>query len=449
MEASYKKYSTVYDYFSGSQKYKIQILLFFLLIYPFIKIFSSLHYVLPVPTAMIWTMFNFLAITGFAIAFLQHDKYFSWKGLITLSVIVLMLIINFMLAEMASLKWLINWLGFLFVSIMVMQLIKSLSNAEMYIFQVKAINIMKVIIPVLTMLILFALLVEPWYLDPVLLYRNIIENQNQIHGLHRTWTGINKQQIGIFYLVLIAFSVTHWHLVSVKFRMLIIFFFFINLPGMVGVRTLILGLLVGGALFYFLKNGVRKAFAALLSIFIVMILYQFRSDVILIVAELFDRLPSLLFAWSAMTENLFGIGNGAYHLYVQEHNDMLVSQFGSDRMEEKGLFWLAPESDLVYFIASWGVLSIVFYSLFIYMIIKCINYYHHSEDSLPIEKMFYIIVVVFLAMGISQDNAGGLTWWLFMATGVGFILRRGQIAIQEDNTNQIAEENLDSSDNAR
>ena len=84
----------------------------------------------------------------------------------------------------------------------------------------------------------------------------------------------------------------------------------------------------------------------------------------------YNRLPSLLFAISFLKNNIFGIGNGGYHIYVSEMQDILTYKFSSDSK----LFWLAPESDIVYFISSFGILSLVFLLLFTYLFINFSKY---------------------------------------------------------------------------
>jgi hypothetical protein len=42
---------------------------------------------------------------------------------------------------------------------------------------------------------------------------------------------------------------------------------------------------------------------------------------------------------------------------------------------------------------------------------------------LPIEKTIISMSWLFIFMGFSQDNAGSLIWWIFMAAGYGVILR--------------------------
>lgn len=125
-----------------------------------------------------------------------------------------------------------------------------------------------------------------------------------------------------------------------------------------------------------------------------------------------------------MTQNIFGLGNGAYTIYVEANNDQLLEQFGSELMEQHGLFWKAPESDLVYFIASWGILSVVFFGFLGYLVVYAVKLYHFHPSLFPLERHLVIFTVLLIFMGISEDNAGELTWWIFVSSLFGVILRR-------------------------
>ena len=45
----------------------------------------------------------------------------------------------------------------------------------------------------------------------------------------------------------------------------------------------------------------------------------------------------------------------------------------------------------------------------------------------PIEKTLILMSWLMIFMGISQDNAGSLIWWFYMAAGYGVILRHRSI----------------------
>lgn len=425
----YNRYSYIYNYFSFAQRYKIKLLVFFLLVYPFIKVFTDYYYVIHVTDPLlVWSAFNFIALTGCLVAFLLCKKEFSLRLILVACSIVVLLIANYFLAEMAQIKWAFNWLGFLLIFIVVSQLMKSLSDAEMYILQIKLINGFMIVVFLFTVMTFYALIIEPWYMNPALFNYYVFEDRNQIHSLYRYFIGSNKQHFGIFTLIISSFAFTHWKVLSNRAKIIFTSFFIVNLVAIVGVRTVILGAMVGVMAFYFLKNSLRKIFALLLFLFFVLIIYIYWFEILDVVILLYDRFPALQFAINSMTQNVFGLGNGAYTVYVTENNDRLLAQFGSDLMERHGLFWKAPESDLVYFIASWGVLSVVFFAFLGFLVYKASNLYHFNVFLFPVERYILVFTVLLIFMGISEDNAGELTWWIFISSIFGVILRRDMMA---------------------
>lgn len=428
----YKKYYFIYDYFSSGQKYKINLLLFLLLVYPFIKVFGDYYYVISAEyrwsfledPLFLWTILNFVCVVGCLIAFVIHQKEYSLTIILSEVVIITLLISNLLFAEMAQVKWAINWLGFLFILGVVAQLLKSLSDAEMYVFQIRFIKVLAVLVFILTVLTFYALIIEPWYTDPAFLKYYILEERNQILSLYRYHIGGNKQSFGLFSMIVMSFVYTHWSVLSNKVKSVFITFFVINFVAIVGVRTVILSFMVGLLAFYFLKNKFRHLLAVLLASFILLIVYIYWNEIVDVIIILYDRFPALNFAVNAMTENVFGLGNGAYSVYVLENNDRLLSQFGSEKMEGHGVFWSAPESDLVYFIASWGVLSIVFFLALGFLVYKSVKLFKYKETLFPVEKFILLFSVFLIFMGISEDNTGGLTWWIFISSVFGIILRR-------------------------
>ena len=138
----------------------------------------------------------------------------------------------------------------------------------------------------------------------------------------------------------------------------------------------------------------------------------------------YDRLPSLKFAFGYSSEHFFGLGNGGYHKYVGANNDKIVSNYGSEMMLMSGNFWIAPESDLVYFVASWGIFSFIFFYLFYFIINKSAYIFHSSNNKITtIENILVIMSSTIIFMGISEDFAGKLDWFIFLSFGLGIIIK--------------------------
>jgi hypothetical protein len=135
-----------------------------------------------------------------------------------------------------------------------------------------------------------------------------------------------------------------------------------------------------------------------------------------------------MFSLSVPMDNVFGLGNGGYHVYVDEQNDYLVATYGSESMISRQQFWAAPESDLVYFIASWGVLSVVFFAFFLYLIVKSGAILAKSENISLLDRLALYMMLFIIFSGISQDNAGDLVWWVFLACGYGVVIKNNRVS---------------------
>lgn len=417
-------YDYIQKYLSFGQRYKIIFLVSLFVVFPFIRMFSNYFYAFDLPFSIpLFSILNYSAIIGCGLAFLLHRKEYSLGSLLTVVTVILLLMANFFLAEMAQINWAINWLGFMFMFLIISQLLKNLTDAEIYVLQIKLIKVFSVIIFLFTIMTLYALIMEPWYLDPRYFNYYVFEDRNQIHRLYRDYIGTHKQHFGIFSLIIFSFLFTHWKIMANKARLIFIAFVTINIVAIFGVRTLILASTVGMLAFYFLKNSTRKTFAFLIFLFFSLTLYMYRVELYDTVVILYDRLPSLQFAFDAATQNLFGLGNGGYAIFVEENNERLLAQFGSDLMERHGVFWKAPESDLVYFIASWGILSIIFFSFLGFLIFRAVTLFHHNKSLYPIERLILLCTVLLILTGFSNDNAGKLTWWIYVSSLFGVILR--------------------------
>ncbi len=423
MSSDYKNYLHVNSYLSAGQKYKIFLLIFLFLLFPFFRFFTDFYFLIPVNDPLLpWSIFNFIALMGCATALVLHRKEYSERVLISFAVAFLIVIFNYFFAEMAQLKSAMNWVGFLIMFLVIAQVMKSFSEPEMIMLQVRSMQMVKFLLIVLTILTIYALLIEPWYLGPRLYYY-VFEDRNQIHNLYRYHIGGNKQHFAILATILITFVVTHWKYLSAGIKTVFIIFILFNIPAIVGVRTMILGAIVASLAFFFLKNRIRLVFAILIALMVILLVIQYSNELFLIIELSYDRLPALRVSVDAMTQNIFGLGNGAYTIYVLENNDMLLATFGSELMERHGHFWRAPESDIVYFIASFGVFSIVFFAFLGYLIVKGIHLVYHNDSIYPVERALVIHSLIMIFYGISSDYAGKLTWWIFISLLFGIILR--------------------------
>ncbi len=416
----------------------INLFLILMIIFPYLMIFSQIDRVIEeIDVSLIYTILSFFAFSSILVIFVLRAKSFSVKLLIFGLISILLALINLQFSLMAVPKIFLNWIAFTFIAVVIGRTMMSLSEAEMLVFQKKSMTVFKYVVLTLTIMMLVVWSIERWYLDMRLVQYYVFDDQNQIIRILTSTIGLEKQAYGNFLILLFSFVTLHWKYLSWKSKALYIFFLMLNLPFIAGIRTVILALIMGGSWFFFLKNTQRKFFAGVIALQVIFLIFYFQQEIFMIITLLYDRLPSVQFAWSAMTDNLFGLGIGAYHIYVREHNDRLVDLFGSEGMELSEVFWDAPESDIVYFVASWGILSVIFLVLFIKIALSSKNIFHHNSNAYPIEKTILMNMTFMIFMGISQDNAGQLYWWLILSFAIGIMLRH---EMRQKEPNQIRKE---------
>jgi hypothetical protein len=419
----FKKYKTqrnLSSKLSDLQKYRINLLLVFLVFYPFISIFKNIDMVFPsLNLSDFMRVFNYGGVIGYGYLFLRQKVRISHNLSLILVVLLGMLVLNYLLTPMASTKWFFNWIGFIFVGFMIVQTVSSLSDLEIQLLKSKSLNI------VLFMWIVLILLVSyVWF-----------ENWNEIvtfllkgwynHVIYRFSIniGIEKQALGVFSFFCIVFSLMTWSSFPKTHRFFCVVFFITMIPMMIGIRTLWLCLILCSVWGYVIKHRSRLFGAYMIGLVFFFILILNFSELSVFFSKYYDRLPSLKFAINEMMTSIFGFGNGGHHFYVEENMRELVFEFGSVQMKENQMFNIAPESDLVYFIGSWGIFSAVFFGFFVHVLLKAGMLFHRCPEITSIERVILMMAVGIIFMGISQDFAGSLIWWVLMASGYGVILR--------------------------
>jgi len=402
---------------TGFQKYRVNLILFFFLVFPFLNIFSHLDRPFSTfePYALV-PVFNYTAVLGFGIAFLFQKNKFSPQILVTVAILLAVLVMNYLLTPLASLKWLLNWVAFIFVSTMIVQIVSSFNSTEMKLLQTNLLILLNLLLITLALLVAFTWLTNiSDFLSSGMSNSTIAILTNKI--------GVEKQAFGIFLALLVILIFTCGAALSKSMRIIFVISFLIIFPAAAAIRTLWLSLFLCAAWLYFVKYRSRRSFVYFSILIAPFVFSLFQTVVMGFVTKFYDRWSSLQFAWSIIIANPLGFGNGGYHVFVAENHQMLIGLFGSELMATTGLFWAAPESDLVYFIASWGGLSVIFFTFFGYILLRGGRIFHYTIGLLPIERSMLLMTGIMIFMGISQDNAGELIWWVFMAAGYGVILR--------------------------
>jgi len=405
-------------------RFVIWVMTLFLAWYPFINIFSQLGTVDPALNDIpISRFFNYAALILFSWIFIASTKSFSPASLSLSALLLVMLFANYALTDYASTKWLLNWLGFVFISIVIVNVLAKASRFDLEVIQASilgTLNICSILLALLLIIYTFSNFSE------IPIYNGTYDYSSALWVLGCT-VGIEKQAFGNFLCYLMLLNFHFWRHQSKKKNILFVALIVLLIPvGLTTIRTLFLGLALW-ATWLFLTRRPRLMFASTIMLIPGMAFgYLYLSDIIIFVGGAYDRFSSLKFAFTTMLSMPFGLGNGGYHVFVADNNASLLANFASESIKKTGLFWGAPESDLVYFIASWGVFSIIFYAMFFYLLFKGGFILRVFPHLLPIEKVFISMSWAMIFMGISQDNAGYLLWWIHMAAGYGIVLRHSR-----------------------
>ncbi len=393
---------------------------FFIVWYPFFKIFGMIGCVVPTleNLSIIWIV-NYLAIVLFFLVFCTLRKRFLIVALTTFFLLFMALLANYFLTDYASAKWLLNWFGFIFVSLMIVTTLTQISTAEIVFLQDYIYRSVYIIIIFLSLLLLIVILGN---------FQKIINYSwpsNSTFAILTYSAGIEKQSFGNFLGLMTLIFVFSWKQHSKLYRLLFIAFLVLVMPFAPSIRTLYLGLGLC-LLWLFVSQRVWRQISFFSVVILVLVAITFfTSDLLHFLDVAYDRFSSLKFAFSTLSTMPFGLGNGGYSIFVEKNNELLMKMFANELMIRRGIFWVSPESDLVYFIASWGVLSLIFFSMFVYLLLRggLVLRTRNHLVLLPIEKILIVMSWLMIFMGISQDNAGKLLWWVFMSTGYGVLLR--------------------------
>lgn len=395
-----------------------------IVIFPFLGVFGQLGHVSPVLDD-----FTFKRYTAWFAVLLAGYLWLIGKelrfptGLLWIAATLLgILVVNYALGSHAQAKWLFNWTGFIFFTLFFCRALCNLTHEEVRFWQARCIRWLFWLVSALTVALSIT-----WARNSGDLWTFILEAQfNNIIAILTSALGIDKQALGLFCGVAVILLATCWKELTRKERLIAVAAGIVMAPALVGIRSMWLGLFLCSVWVVLGKSRPRRLLGYAMLIGLVGIVAGFNQRIIELLEFGFDRLPSIRFAWFAMTERWFGLGNGGYHLYVEQNHQSLVGLFGTERMLEAKRFWEAPESDVVYFLASWGVLSIPFFGYFVWSLHRGAKLLTSKRELWPIERASICAMAFMIFVGISQDNAGELIWWTFMGAGLGVILRHRQ-----------------------
>lgn len=366
---------------------------------------------------------NYIALSAsILILFVGFQSKTSKHILIVCTTLIIILISNFSLAPYASVKWLVNWIGFIIIFFVWASVFKTFNAKALSLLDDAALSLLSISIITNAVLSLWVLasgkITYEYIVNPALF--------NQSMSVYGSLVGFEKQNLG--YILALQFSGL-WHFRSrMSNRLLVVLLASIIpvIPAAISVRSL----LAASSLFLMLCVSYRirlniliKISALLIFLMASALIFDYNS-VSAAYSNLYDRHNSVSFALDVASRHLMGIGNGAYSIYVAKNNSSILSSHGSMQMIKEGAFWGAPESDISYYIASWGILSIFFFIFSSWLIYCCIRLVSSRAKSLfAVERLIMTTASLLLLMGIFQDIAGSLIWWTFTSAALGICLR--------------------------
>ena len=382
----------------------------FLVLFPFIRAFSEVFDDMSISDRMQnWTVFLYALIFSYL-----YRRSFNKVLCGIHAALLYVYIFNYMFAYISNTAWLFNVFVFITFSLLLSHIFLNCDN--FLIDKVDSYTNTAVFWISIALIIMFSwgCLFIPGYFD-------LSVDRNNVIGVFTSKLGLYKQTFGYLITLIILWNFIFWDVLSFQRKLIFILFVLVGAPVFLGMRTAILMLI----LLSILMNMGKNYFTLSLVIFGILIAwfaFVYFDDFIIFLELFYDRLPSVKFAFDQL--NSFGVGNGGYHFYVAEFGDKLFDKYATGLMLSHGGFWVAPESDLAYFMASFGFLSAVFFLLYLYII----KYGFHALKYYKIRgyRIFSFIILYFIAlilMGISEDYAGTAGWWVYFSASIGLIVR--------------------------
>jgi len=366
---------------------------------------------------------NYIALSAsILLLFVRFESKTSKYILIVCTLLIIMLIFNFSFALYASVKWFVNWIGFIIIFFVLASVFKTFNSKALSLLDDAALSLLTFSI-IANAVLSFSVIASgsisyEYIVNPALF--------NQSMSVYSSLVGFEKQYLG--YILALQFSGL-WHFRSrMSNRLLVVLLVSIIfcIPAAISVRSLLAAtsLFLMLCVLYRIRLNILIKISALLILlaYSVLILdYKWASGAYF---NLYDRHNSVSFALDVGSRHLMGIGNGAYSIYVAKNNSSILSRHGSMQMITEKAFWGAPESDISYYIASWGILSIFFFIFSSWLIYCCIRLISSRARSLfAVEKLILTTASLLLLMGIFQDIAGSLIWWTYTSAALGICLR--------------------------
>lgn len=410
------------DVHRKSTRMSVYILLMMLVIIPFILVFQGRS--VEDGGVGLSSIVNHLALCLALVLWMKHANKMHHQTMTVVMIFLSTYVINYLATQYASTKWLINSFAFLFVFISVATAVIK-AKYELLVDLSKKIDIaIMLAMWCLTFIFMFTVLG-----DPAGMMENFLRGDHNSNTYRLTISfSVVKPALAFLLYIIIPWNMVHWKTYLAKRKMLFLIFIIMGFPFWIGIRTLILSFLILSLFLLITRRSLAILLTIVISVIASVFIVAHWTSVMDIVAMYYDRLPSLLFALDTLIDQPMGLGNGGYHVVVSNSQELLFAQYATENMRG---FWPSPESTLVYFISSFGVLSAVFFGFYFYLLNRGRRLLH-NKYILLIEKSVLLSCSLVIFAGISQNyvSASGLLWWIYMAAGFGMVARHSSSALR-------------------
>lgn len=325
-------------------------------------------------------------------------------------------LVNYMFTPYADSAWLLNSFGFLFIFLSVATAILSLTDGARVVVEKKIDTITTIIFVCFIVIFLITIIDRPF-----VIFFNFCRGSNDLSfWLLTSRFYVHQQSMGKFMTLLVIWFACSWSLLTTWKKVLFFLFIILGFPFWIAIRTFWLTIILLIFLLFMLKSRrIIRYYTICVLILSTILITTCWTTAYDRIKQYYSRLPYIRFSIDYVLEHPLGLGNGGYHAFIDDNQHIVYAKYA--RVDSKQ-FARAPESDLAYFLASFGVLSIVFFCFYLYIFTKCARILLKYDLS-RLEKFMILSCFGIILSGISQDNAGSQVWWCYLAAALALAVR--------------------------
>lgn len=292
-----------------------------------------------------------VAIVFFAV-FAEKRGAISNGPLAYFSILIWIFIVNYSFGHERNTPWLFNHIAFSIFAYIVSHIYLKSTKIE----RINALKAIGKINDVICLAVLAYVAILVFFIAGDLSSIITDSNWNGLLFVGTQELGMPKAQLS----VITAYSLI-WVALTRNVSKLLAYSAFVLVVLLAG-RSVVLGL--AGALFY---HWIRRypSFAVKASV-VVIGFFMLAIALVLIPADAlyYDRVANFMVSLDMANENLFGHGNGTYHLYVERNQEELNNQYSYLFSKYQVEVFLSPESMINHIIGSFGyILGSIFFVL--------------------------------------------------------------------------------------